>query len=259
MTVYRRRAPMFSVFSFTDQAISARRRIPSDKKEISTSSVASSAWYWRVRQASVAVRILSKSSTESESSSTRMGRRPCSSGIRSEGLERWNAPLAMNRMWSVFTIPYLVETVVPSTMGSRSRCTPWRETSTPTVSPRLAILSISSRNTMPFCSTLASALARRSSSLTRRAASSSVSIFIASRIFMRRGFLDIDVPVVQLAFAQLLAEFLPSQRILVGERLPRSLRLVHPELGTSPRRGQKHIEHALLRRILGATADLLHR
>ena len=28
-------------------------------------------------------------------------------------------------------MPYLVETVVPSTSGSRSRCTPWRETSAP--------------------------------------------------------------------------------------------------------------------------------
>ena len=29
-------------------------------------------------------------------------------------------------MWSVFTGPYLVETVVPSISGSRSRCTPSR-------------------------------------------------------------------------------------------------------------------------------------
>ena len=29
------------------------------------------------------------------------------------------------------TIPYLVDTVVPSTSGSRSRCTPWRDTSAP--------------------------------------------------------------------------------------------------------------------------------
>lgn len=32
-------------------------------------------------------------------------------------------------MWSVLTIPCLVETVQPSTSGSRSRCTPSRETS----------------------------------------------------------------------------------------------------------------------------------
>ena len=37
----------------------------------------------------------------------------------------------MNRIWSVLTMPYLVDTVVPSTSGSRSRCTPWRETSAP--------------------------------------------------------------------------------------------------------------------------------
>jgi hypothetical protein len=41
----------------------------------------------------------------------------------------WNAPEAINRMWSVFTMPCLVETVQPSTSGSRSRCTPSRDTS----------------------------------------------------------------------------------------------------------------------------------
>ena len=30
--------------------------------------------------------------------STRIGKRPCSSGIRSDGFDRWNAPDAMNRM-----------------------------------------------------------------------------------------------------------------------------------------------------------------
>ena len=34
-------------------------------------------------------------------SSTRIGRRPCSSGSRSDGLATWKAPEAMNRMWSV--------------------------------------------------------------------------------------------------------------------------------------------------------------
>ena len=42
-------------------------------------------------------------------SSTRIGSRPCSSGSRSDGLETWNAPEAMNRMWSVFTAPCLVD------------------------------------------------------------------------------------------------------------------------------------------------------
>ena len=65
----------------------------------------------------------------------------------------WNAPEAMNRMWSVFTGPCLVETVVPSISGSRSRCTPSRDTSAPTRPSRAQILSISSRKTMPLFST----------------------------------------------------------------------------------------------------------
>ncbi len=72
-----------------------------------------------------------KSSRVSGFSSTRIGSRPCSSGSRSEGLARWKAPEAMNRMWSVFTGPCLVATVVPSISGSRSRCTPSRLTSAP--------------------------------------------------------------------------------------------------------------------------------
>ena len=65
----------------------------------------------------------------------------------------WKAPEAMNRMWSVCTGPCLVETVVPSISGSRSRCTPSRLTSAPRVSARAQTLSISSMKTMPFCST----------------------------------------------------------------------------------------------------------
>jgi hypothetical protein len=45
-------------------------------------------------------------------------------GKRSLGLAMWNAPDAMNRIWSVFIGPYLVATVVPSISGSKSRCTP---------------------------------------------------------------------------------------------------------------------------------------
>ncbi len=87
-------------------------------------------------------------------------------------------------------MPYLVLTVVPSTSGSRSRCTPWRDTSPPPSSLRLAILSISSRNTMPFCSTLATALCLTSSSLSSLAASSSISSLKASCTFiLRRAFL----------------------------------------------------------------------
>src|SRR5439155_576391 len=63
-------------------------------------------------------------------------------------------------------MPYLVVTVVPSTSGSRSRCTPCRDTSAPCISERAAILSISSMNTMPFCSAAASARVLISSSFT---------------------------------------------------------------------------------------------
>ena len=68
----------------------------------------------------------------------------------------WNAPEAMNSTWSVFTGPCLVDTVVPSSRGSRSRCTPSRDTSAPMrpLSEREQTLSISSRNTMPSFSTL---------------------------------------------------------------------------------------------------------
>ncbi len=40
-------------------------------------------------------------------SSTRIGRRPCSSGSRSDGFDTWNAPDAMNRMWSGLHRPVL--------------------------------------------------------------------------------------------------------------------------------------------------------
>ena len=57
----------------------------------------------------------------------------------------------MNRTWSVLTMPYFVCTLEPSTIGSRSRCTPSRETSGPPSLPRSpAILSISSRKMMPM-------------------------------------------------------------------------------------------------------------
>ena len=97
-----------------------------------TPSVSISATYCLISEASVSVRMRRKSSRVSALSSTRIGSRPCSSGNRSDGFDRWNAPEAMNRMWSVLTEPCLVETVVPSISGSRSRCTPSRDTSPPT-------------------------------------------------------------------------------------------------------------------------------
>jgi hypothetical protein len=38
----------------------------------------------------------------------------------SEGFERWKAPEAIKRMWSVLIIPNFVLTVDPSTSGRRS-------------------------------------------------------------------------------------------------------------------------------------------
>src|SRR3954449_11775063 len=59
----------------------------------------------------------------------------------------------MNRMWSVRTIPCLVFTVVPSTIGRMSRCTPSRLTSGPGAPCGPAILSTSSWKMMAFFST----------------------------------------------------------------------------------------------------------
>ena len=98
---------------------------------VSKPSAATSARYCVGQRVLRLGRIRTKSSSVSGCSSTRMGKRPCSSGMRSLGLLTWNAPAAMNRMWSVRTKPYLVCTVEPSTMGSRSRCTPSRDTSGP--------------------------------------------------------------------------------------------------------------------------------
>ena len=81
----------------------------------------------------------------------------------SEGLLKWKAPAAMNRIWSVRTMPYLVLTAEPSTMGSRSRCTPSREMSDVRFWEELAILSISSMKMMPICSTRSRALSTRAS------------------------------------------------------------------------------------------------
>jgi hypothetical protein len=105
-------------------------------------------------------------------SSTRIGKRPCSSGIRSDGLETWKAPAATKRMWSVRTIPYFVCTVEPSTIGSRSRWTPSRETSGPAPPRSPAILSISSRKTIPLSSARSSASLITSSMLTSLSSSS---------------------------------------------------------------------------------------
>src|SRR5437867_143649 len=122
-----------------------------------------------------------KSSRVKGSSSTRIGKRPWSSGMRSEGLATWKAPAAMKRTWSVRTIPYLVVTVEPSTMGSKSRWTPSRETSGPWVASRPAILSSSSRKMIPEFSTRWMAWLTASSTSTSFCASSWTSSRRASR------------------------------------------------------------------------------
>ena len=66
----------------------------------------------------------------------------------------------------------------------------------------------------------------------------------------RPGDFDFDLLVVELALAQLLAEFLP-RRVLVGR-----LRVV---VETALRRRQQHVEDTILGRILGAHAHRLHR
>mmetsp|Transcript_23620 Transcript_23620/g.54700 ORF Transcript_23620/g.54700 Transcript_23620/m.54700 type:complete len:329 (-) Transcript_23620:146-1132(-) len=60
----------------------------------------------------------------------------------------------MKRIWSVLMLPCFVLTCEPSSSGSKSRWTPSEEASAePRYSPREQILSISSMNTMPSCST----------------------------------------------------------------------------------------------------------
>ena len=87
--------------------------------------------------------------------STRIGNRPWSSGIRSDGLEKWNAPAAMNKIWSVWIMPYFVFTALPSTIGNKSLWTPSRLTSGPPPPFWLpAILSISSIKIIPVFSAL---------------------------------------------------------------------------------------------------------
>ena len=151
--VCRRRAPMFSTFWLTSAAMAAISSMASSAKTNVTPSVSRRATYCLIREVSGSSRMRLKSSAPRAESSTRIGRRPCNSGSRSDGLARWKAPEAINSTWSVFTAPYLVATVVPSNRGSRSRCTPSRLTSPPERSERVVTLSISSRKTIPFSST----------------------------------------------------------------------------------------------------------
>ena len=150
------------------------------------------------------------------------------------------------------------------------------------MSERAVILSISSMNTMPFCSAAASAFDLMSSSLMSFAASSSVNwrsasdhahflhlapaaanllkhalnltrqVFHARRrhdlhLRRQRGDLDVDLLVVERAFTEHLAEFLPRRGV-------RGLQVFEVDLA---HRRQQHVEDALLSRIRGAIAHLL--
>ena len=246
------------------------------------------AWYWRRRASSWARSGCGRGPPLSEESSTRIGNRPCSSGMRSEGLLTWKAPAAMKRTWSVRTGPYLVETVVPSTMGSRSRCTPSRETSGPWPPSRPAILSISSRKTIPDDWARSTACRATFSWSTRRASSSWVRTWRASgtgrvrrRVrppnrpgsrslmltsisstpwldstwkvgMLRSGNVHLDGAVLEPARPQLLAQLLASDPEALGGAL-----LARGTFGGvgRPRRREEQVQEALLRRRLRPLLD----
>ena len=76
ITVWSRRAPIFSIWPFTSAAIRATARMPSSVKSMLTPSVPISALYCSGSDALVSDRIATKSSSVSPFSSTRIGRRP---------------------------------------------------------------------------------------------------------------------------------------------------------------------------------------
>ena len=121
-------------------------------ENVATFSVFKRATYCLIKLKSGSLKILLKSSLVNASSSTLMGSLPCNSGSKSEGFASWNAPDAMNKIWSVLIGPCFVLTVVPSIKGSKSLCTPSRETSPPALSVLAEILSISSKKTIPLFS-----------------------------------------------------------------------------------------------------------
>ena len=126
--------------------------MPSSVNSKSTFSVLSNALYCLIKLLSGSFKILLKSSLFNASSSTLIGSLPCNSGSKSEGFASWNAPDAINKIWSVLIGPYFVLTVVPSIKGNKSLWTPSLETSPPTRSVLAEILSISSRKTIPLFS-----------------------------------------------------------------------------------------------------------
>src|SRR5712692_1058144 len=146
---------------------------------------------------------------------------------------------------------------------------------------------------MPFCSTFASALARKSSSLTRRAASSSVSIFTASRTFILRSFFLAPPRFWNMPCICWVSSSMPGganiSMCACGEDTSTSMSLsssspsrsflrnfcrvadsssppVFPERPASPgsngpaaRPREEDVEHPLLGGVLGAAAHFFHR
>ena len=110
-----------------------------------------------------------------------MGKRPCSSGMRSETLATWKAPAAMKRTWSVRTGPYLVVTCGALDDGQEVALHAARARRRGrTRESREAILSISSMKTIPWFWARSSASRTTRSMSTMRAASSSESSSTAS-------------------------------------------------------------------------------
>ncbi len=167
----------------------------------------------------------------------------------------------MNSTPSVFTMPYFVCTFEPSTMGSRSRCTPSRDTSGPACSDFApAILSISSMKTMPSFSVRSSASVTMSSSEMSLSNSWSsrmrrASVTATVRFFFRFGSmsrehltdvarcvgsalghhhaehrrvdrdLDLDFALLELAVAQQLLELVARAQVTLAGRIGRRLGL----------------------------------
>ena len=190
---------------------------------------------------------------------------------------------AMNRMWSVLIIPYLVVTVVPSTSGSRSRCTPWRDTSAPCISERgwrscrsrRGTRCRSARRWRAPCALMLVVVERAC------AASSSVSAFSASATFIfcslrRPPPICWNMPWIWLVRSSMpggamisicggssdtstsisLSSSLPSRSILRNFwRVAESVGLHVVEVHFARRR-QQHVEHALLGGVRGAVAHL---
>ena len=154
---------MFSVFVFTSVASSEIALIEEGSNSRTTPSASKRATYCLIKADLGWVNIFIKSFVFSLSNSTLIGNLPCNSGIISEGVLIWKAPAAINKIWSVETTPYFVFTLLPSTIGNKSLCTPSLLTSGPCPPFPLTTLSISSIKIIPLFSTLSLAMRMTSS------------------------------------------------------------------------------------------------